>query len=183
MKYLILLYLLISFQSIEHPLRQGQQYIAKRVVIMDNPDHKQKETPYLQSMKTALGGIQNATITIQPTTQAWQGEDSIWKVNPDLIIIHVNCFSIEEDAGKGRIKFNAFIKKMTDRDTKFLFYSGGFSAEKDEGTLYYVRILRRATGLPLERINTFAIHPDDGLRFPDSIIVKNFRNKVIQVLK
>ena len=163
---------------------QNKQNSPKSVVIMDRLDNKDKNSnPYLHSLHDALAKVKDITLTTEVTSIEWNNYRKIYEMNPDLIIMHLNCFLAPEKEMEAYNKLISFLKSMYNRKTKFLMYSGAMGMDGTGSSTYIISTLEEETRL-FRRIKTFAIiRENPQARFPDPNIVEDLQKKVTAMLK
>ena len=146
--------------------------------------------PYVDLITELVSTIPGIRAFREPLTADWNREDAVVALNPVLIIMHINGFSLVVTDGRAYTRYTSLIKRFRDRNTHFLLYSRSTSFNSSKVAQYVKQQSSKDSGLPMSRFSTFALNRqqgrsdfDVGGEFPDNLMSSDLRVSIELILK
>lgn len=141
----------------------AQDSVNKRIVILDDSVHSRSissKQSRLNLIYTEISQLPDTDVKKEHVNLDWRQEEKIVSVRPNLIIIHLSCFSLAPDGSirnetPGNNKFMSFLHRFVSTDTRFLIYSGAAFLESPAGQKDFFLRLQSRTGIRIYRLQTF----------------------------
>jgi hypothetical protein len=148
-------------ETLQEPGRTGKAP-AKTVIIVDAAVSTDpvSRAPYLSLIAEELKGITGASIIQESVTADWHREDAMVMLDPAVLIIHVNAFTLLTNDATGHTKFVQLLSRFRDRPTRFILYSRSTAFTGKRATDFVIENTAADTKIAPTRFIIFAPNQD-----------------------
>ncbi len=151
------------------------------VVVVDDSSVVQAETglAYANEIASAISTIPDVSVIQKWVNDDWTLEQNPVALDTDLIVIHVNAFSIRTSDADGYTRLIAFVQQFETKRTRFLLYSRSPYIDVPHVSRSLIDDFSRDTGLSPDRFDTFSLEYEGS----DRIETERLERKVRRLLE